>query len=162
MDPHRFQCGSGIGSGTAALMTKNVFYPKSQFIYPQASMKDARATEASSPQKRTSSTSKHEFLTLFLFIGSFCPPGCVPLRILIHNIGGVKTEKPELSVVSLGGNTFGDLWDHNVTVFISILLTRLPGSTVIRLSLYRCLMFCTFLVFLYFFKTVHKYMAADV
>jgi hypothetical protein len=40
-------------------------------------MKDTQATgEAFSPQKRTSSTSKHENSVLFsIFAGQFCPPG---------------------------------------------------------------------------------------
>jgi hypothetical protein len=47
------------------------------FTYPKASIKDAQATgEAFSPQKRTSSTSKHENSVLFsTFVGNFCPPG---------------------------------------------------------------------------------------
>jgi hypothetical protein len=44
------------------------FYQKLQFTYPQASIKDAQATgEAYSPQKRTSSNSKHEIALLFSF-----------------------------------------------------------------------------------------------
>jgi hypothetical protein len=50
---------------------------KLQFTYPLASIKDVQATgEAFSPQKRTSSTSKHENSVLFsIFVGHFCPPG---------------------------------------------------------------------------------------
>ncbi len=46
-------------------------------IYPWASIKDAQATgEAVSPQKRTSSTLKHENSGFFsIFVGHFCPPG---------------------------------------------------------------------------------------
>ncbi len=49
------------------LMTKMVFFDrKLQFTYPQASIKDVQATgEAFSPQKRPSSTSKHEISKLF-------------------------------------------------------------------------------------------------
>jgi hypothetical protein len=40
-----------------------------QFTYPHASIKDAQATgEAFSPQKRISSTSKHENSLLFLYL----------------------------------------------------------------------------------------------
>jgi hypothetical protein len=47
---------------------------KLQFTYPCVSIKDAQATgEDFSPQKRTSSTSKHENSGLFLFCGSFLP-----------------------------------------------------------------------------------------
>jgi hypothetical protein len=69
-------------------MTKNwkkftagnsIFYffdQKMQFTYPQASLKDAQATgESFSPQKGTSSTSKHENSLLFsIFVGHFYPP----------------------------------------------------------------------------------------
>jgi hypothetical protein len=53
------------------------FDQKLQFTYPKASIKDAQATgEAFSPQKRTSSTSKHENSLLFsIFVGHVCPPG---------------------------------------------------------------------------------------
>jgi hypothetical protein len=46
---------------------------KLQFTFPYASIKDAQATgEAFSPQKRTSSTSKHENSVLFsIFVGLF-------------------------------------------------------------------------------------------
>ncbi len=52
------------------------FWPKLQSTHPQASIRDAQATEeAVSPQKRTSSTSKHEFSFHFsIFVGHFCPP----------------------------------------------------------------------------------------
>jgi hypothetical protein len=45
--------------------------------YPLASIKDVQATgEAFSPQKRTSSTSKHEISQLcFYYCGHFCTPG---------------------------------------------------------------------------------------
>jgi hypothetical protein len=57
---------------------KNYFLDqKPQFTYPLASIKYVQATkEAFSPQKRTSSTSKHE-------ISDFCLPGSI--RILIRN-----------------------------------------------------------------------------
>jgi hypothetical protein len=64
-------------------MTKNFtvkkifcFDQKLLFTYPYAS-KDAQADgEALSPQKRTSSTLKHEISLLFLhFVGNFCPAG---------------------------------------------------------------------------------------
>jgi hypothetical protein len=50
---------------------------KFQFTYPLASTKNFQATgEAFSPQKRTSSISKHEIFSLFsIFVGLFCPPG---------------------------------------------------------------------------------------
>jgi hypothetical protein len=50
---------------------------KFQFIYPQASIKDAQATkEAFIPQKRISSTSKRENSLFFpIFVGHFFPPG---------------------------------------------------------------------------------------
>jgi hypothetical protein len=53
------------------------FDQKLKFTYPKASIKDAQATvEAFSPQKRTSSTSKHENSVLFsIFVGHFGPPG---------------------------------------------------------------------------------------
>ncbi len=42
---------------------------KLQFTYPKVSIKDAQATgEALSPQKKTSSTSKHEITSLFYFL----------------------------------------------------------------------------------------------
>ncbi len=46
------------------------------FTYPQASIKDTQATgEAFSPQKRTSSTSKHKNSVHFsIYMGHFCPP----------------------------------------------------------------------------------------
>jgi hypothetical protein len=48
-----------------------------QFTYPLASKKEVQATEeVISPQKRTSSTSKHEISLFFsIFVGHFCPPG---------------------------------------------------------------------------------------
>jgi hypothetical protein len=47
----------------------NFFDQKLPFTYLYASLKDAQATgEAFSPQKRTSSTSKHENSVLFLFL----------------------------------------------------------------------------------------------
>jgi hypothetical protein len=60
-----YQCS---GSGSRVLMTKKFKKftaeqndKKVQFTYPYASIKDVQATgEAFSPQKRTSSTSKHE------------------------------------------------------------------------------------------------------
>jgi hypothetical protein len=75
------------------------FDEKLQFSYPLASIKDAQATgEAFSPQKRTSSTSKHKNSLLFsVFVDHFCPPGsgsgfsnskqCGSMRIRI-NISG--------------------------------------------------------------------------
>jgi hypothetical protein len=49
---------------------------KLQFTYPEASIKDFQDTEeAFSPQKRTSTTSKHDFLFFSTFVGHFCPPG---------------------------------------------------------------------------------------
>ncbi len=55
---------------------KIFFDQKLQFTNPYASIKDVQATgEAFSPQKRTSSTSKHEISKLF-FVGHFCGPGC--------------------------------------------------------------------------------------
>ncbi len=50
---------------------------KLQFTYPWASIKDVQATgETFSTQKRTSSTSKHEFFKLLSnFVGHFCPLG---------------------------------------------------------------------------------------
>ncbi len=55
------------------------------FIYPLASMKDVQVTgEAFSPQKRTSSTSKHENSVLFFyFCGSFLPSW---IRTRIRNL----------------------------------------------------------------------------
>jgi hypothetical protein len=49
------------------------FYQKLQFTYPRASIKDAQAKgQVFSPQKRTSSTSKHENSVLFsIFVGHF-------------------------------------------------------------------------------------------
>jgi hypothetical protein len=47
-----------------------------QFPYPLASIKDAKATgEALSPEKKTSSTSKHGIFngTFFFFCGSLLP-----------------------------------------------------------------------------------------
>jgi hypothetical protein len=45
------------------------FDQKLQFTYPLATIKDVQATgEAFSPQKRTSSTSKHKIYQLFLFL----------------------------------------------------------------------------------------------
>jgi hypothetical protein len=42
------------------------------FTYPWASIKDGQATgEAFNPEKRTSSTSKHENSVLFLFLWNF-------------------------------------------------------------------------------------------
>ncbi len=54
-------------------------------------MKDAQATgEAFSPQKRTSSTTKHENSVLFsIFVGHFCPPGtgsAIGMRIRIQQL----------------------------------------------------------------------------
>ncbi len=81
-----FQSGSGSGtSGQWVLITKICciqqlakflffiyMYIKLLFIYLEDFMKDVQATEgAFSPQKRTSSTSKHkffEFLHFFLFL----------------------------------------------------------------------------------------------
>jgi hypothetical protein len=55
---------------------KIFFYQKLQFTYPSASMKDKQATGvAFGPQKRTSSTSKHEFFQFFsAFVCEYCPP----------------------------------------------------------------------------------------
>jgi hypothetical protein len=62
---------------TAVKLFLIFFGSKLQFTYPWASIKDTQATEeAFSPQKRTSSTSKHENSLLFsIFVGHFCPPG---------------------------------------------------------------------------------------
>jgi hypothetical protein len=53
------------------------FEKKLQFSYPQASIKDAQAAEeAFSPQKRTSSTTKHEYsLLCSIHVARFCTPG---------------------------------------------------------------------------------------
>ncbi len=53
------------------------FYQKLQFTFSWAFIKDVKATEeAFSPQKRTSSTYKHEIYLFFsVFEGHFCPPG---------------------------------------------------------------------------------------
>jgi hypothetical protein len=50
-----------------------IFYQNLQFSYPYASIKDAQATgEASSRQKRTSSTSVHDISLLYsIFVGNF-------------------------------------------------------------------------------------------
>jgi hypothetical protein len=58
---------------------------KLQFTFPLAYIKDAQATgEAFSPQKRTSSTKKHENSGLFFyFCGSFLPSW---IRIRIRNL----------------------------------------------------------------------------
>ena len=50
---------------------------QSEFTVPYASIKDAQATgETFSPQKRTSSTSKHENSLLFsIYVVNFSPPG---------------------------------------------------------------------------------------
>jgi hypothetical protein len=54
------------------------FDQKLQFTYPQSSIKNIQATgEALSPQKRTSSASKHE-IYFSIFVGHFCPPGSDP------------------------------------------------------------------------------------
>ncbi len=71
-------CGSGSGSRdlmTKILQLKYFFDQKLHFTYTQAFRKDNQATgEAFSPQKRTSSTSKHNFFTFYIFVGHFCPP----------------------------------------------------------------------------------------
>jgi hypothetical protein len=87
------------------LMTKNweklqlkknfiFFYQKLQFTYPLASIKDVQATgEAFSPQKRTSSTSKHEISFLY-FSGNFYPPGCgsgSQIRIRTRSTGLIES-----------------------------------------------------------------------
>jgi hypothetical protein len=59
-----------------------------QFNYPYASIKDVQTTdEAFSPQKRTTSTSKHEISELFsIFAGHFFPAGYGSgFRILIES-----------------------------------------------------------------------------
>ncbi len=83
----RIQHFSNCGSGSRVLMTKNwekitggnfyvFFWLKITITYSQAPLNDAQATEeAFKPQKRKSSTSKHEISSLF-FCGSFLPyPG---------------------------------------------------------------------------------------
>ncbi len=72
-----------------------ILYQKLQFTYPKASVKNVQATgEAFSPQKITSSTSKHEISSLFLFlwaIFAFHNPDlagqnqCGSIRIRIRN-----------------------------------------------------------------------------
>jgi hypothetical protein len=54
---------------------KYFFDQKLQFTYPYASIKDVKATgEAFSPQKKPSSTSRHEISKLFsIFVGQICP-----------------------------------------------------------------------------------------
>jgi hypothetical protein len=76
-----------IQSGSRVFMIKNwkkftaeIFF---QFTYPYASIKDVQATgEAFSPQKRTSSTSKHKISKIYHFCGSFLPSW---IRIRIRN-----------------------------------------------------------------------------
>ncbi len=73
-DLMRISIFSKCGSGSSVLMTENWTFlqldQKLQFTMPLASIKDAQATrEAFSPQKRTSSSSKHEsFYFLFLWV----------------------------------------------------------------------------------------------
>ncbi len=81
---------SGSGSESRVLITKAwkkfwkeknwyFFDKKLLFIYPEDSIMDVQAKEeAFSSQKRTSSTSMIKtwnFLTFYLFLGHFCPPG---------------------------------------------------------------------------------------
>ncbi len=67
-------------SGSRVFMTKNwknlQLIKKCTIQYlPQASIKDVLATrEAFSPQKRTSSTSKHEIFIFSICVGHFCSP----------------------------------------------------------------------------------------
>jgi hypothetical protein len=63
------------------MLEKKFFWIKTtfhllQFTYPRASIKDFQATEeAFSPQKRASSTSKHEISKKFSCVGHVCPSG---------------------------------------------------------------------------------------
>jgi hypothetical protein len=109
---------------------------KLQFTYPLASIKDVQATgEASSPQKKTSSTSKHENSLFFsIFVGHFCPPGsgssnsnyCGSMRIRIHNPGipyiffasalGISCAVCSFLVLSSGAGN-ANPHHHHVTAF---------------------------------------------
>jgi hypothetical protein len=64
-----------------------------QLTYPEAFIKDAKATgEAFSPQKRTSSTVKREFLYLFsIFVGHFCPPGSGSETLIVIPLYGCRS-----------------------------------------------------------------------
>ncbi len=72
------------------LVIKNQKSKIKKYIYSSSSKKDVQATEeASSPQKRPSSTgTSKQYITFFsLFVGLFCPPGsgsAYPTRILIR------------------------------------------------------------------------------
>jgi hypothetical protein len=52
---------------TAEQKIKYFFDQKLQFTYPLTSIKEFQVAEAFSPQRRTSSTSKHE-ISIFLYI----------------------------------------------------------------------------------------------
>jgi hypothetical protein len=56
------------------------FDKKLQFSYPQASIKDAQATEKPSAlQKEHPALQTMKILEFFsIFVGNFCPPGFVP------------------------------------------------------------------------------------
>jgi hypothetical protein len=62
---------------TILKMKKDNFFISKIVFIPRPFIKDFQApAEAFSTQKRTSSTLKHEFSSLFQFLGAiFCPPG---------------------------------------------------------------------------------------
>ncbi len=76
----------------------NFLNQKLQFTYPQAFIKDVQATEeAFSPQKWTSSTSKHEIFKFFLLFGvifAILDPDTDPLTWLNPNADAIHCIHP--------------------------------------------------------------------
>jgi hypothetical protein len=105
-------------------------------------IKDAQATgEAFSPQKRTSSTSKHENSVLFsIFVSHFCPPGsgsesAILMRIRIQQLKLMRIHahpdpKPFIILpdpdrhLEPADRSGSDLGHKNLSTFLQILLLQ--------------------------------------